>query len=202
MTANGLLQIALFFGVLMLCVKPLGAYMAHVFQGERTMLSPVFRPIERSFYKMFGVDEDDDMKWTTYAFALLLFSLVGLVLTYVLLRLQGSLPWNPQGYGTKEMTPDLAFNTAASFTTNTNWQNYVPETTLSYFSNMVALTIHNWMSAAAGLAVAIALVRGLARRQEGQTSPRPSATLSLIRRGEVSAASGVRSSASATSGSM
>jgi K+-transporting ATPase ATPase A chain len=170
MTANGLLQIALFFGVLMVCVKPLGAYMAHVFRGEHTMLSPVFRPIERSFYKIFGVDEEDDMKWTTYAFALLLFSLVGLVLTYVLLRLQGALPWNPQGFGTKEMTPDLAFNTAASFTTNTNWQSYVPETTLSYFSNMVALTIHNWMSAAAGLAVAIALARGLARRQEGQSS--------------------------------
>lgn len=170
MTANGLLQIALFFGVLMLCVKPLGAYMAHVFAGERTFLSPVFRPIERGFYKIFGVDEDDDMKWTTYAFSLLLFSAVGLLLTYVLLRLQGVLPLNPQGYGTKEMTPDLAFNTAASFTTNTNWQSYVPETTLSYFSNMVALAVHNWMSAAAGLAVAIALVRGLARRQEGQTS--------------------------------
>ena len=170
MTANGLLQIALFFGVLMLCVKPLGAYMAHVFVGERTFLSPVFRPIERGFYKIFGVDEDDDMKWTTYAFSLLLFSAVGLLLTYVLLRLQGVLPFNPQGFGAKEMTPDLAFNTAASFTTNTNWQSYVPETTVSYFSNMVALAVHNWMSAAAGLAVAIALVRGLARRQEGQTS--------------------------------
>ncbi len=169
MTANGLLQIALFFGVLMLCVKPLGAYMARVFAGERTFLSPVFRPVERGFYKLFGVDEDDDMKWTTYAFALLLFSFIGLLLTYALLRLQGSLPFNPQGYGSKEMTPDLAFNTAASFTTNTNWQSYVPETTLSYFSNMVALAPHNWTSAAAGLAVAIALVRGLAKRQEGQS---------------------------------
>jgi len=170
MTANGLLQIALFFGLLMLTVKPMGAYMARVYDGQRTTLSPVMRPIERGFYRLFGVDEDDDMKWTTYAFALLAFSLVGLVLTYVLLRLQGMLPFNPQGYGTKEMTPDLAFNTAASFTTNTNWQSYVPETTLSYFSNMVALAIHNWMSAAAGMAVAVALVRGLARRQSGQTS--------------------------------
>ena len=170
MTANGILQIALFFGLLMLCVKPLGAYMARVFEGERTLLSPLMRPVERGFYRLMGVDERASMKWTVYAVALLLFSLVGLLLSYALLRLQGVLPLNPQGFGTKEMTPDLAFNTSASFTTNTNWQSYAPESTLSYASNMVALAIHNWMSAAAGMAVAIALVRGLARRPVAQTA--------------------------------
>ena len=121
------------------------------------------RPVERVFYKLFGVKEDEDMKWTTYSFSLLMFSLVGLVFTYALLRLQGHLPFNPQHFSVKEMTADLSFNTAVSFTTNTNWQNYVPEATVSYFSNMVALAAHNWMSAAAGIAVAIALVRGFAR---------------------------------------
>ena len=192
MTANGLLQIALFFGLLMLCVKPLGAYMARVFAGERTFLSPVFRPVERGFYKLFGVSEDDDMEWTTYAFSLLLFSAVGLLMTYALLRLQGVLPLNPQGFGTKEMTPDLAFNTAASFTTNTNWQSYVPEATVSYFSNMVALAIHNWMSAAAGLAVAIALVRGLAKRQDGQSE--------TTTQNETTASEGAASSTKRTNG--
>ena len=164
MTSNGILQLALFFGVLLLLTKPLGAYMARVFQGERTLLTVVLRPVERLFYKLFGVNEDEDMKWTTYTFALLMFSLVGALLTYALLRLQGHLPFNPKGFSGKEMTADLAFNTAMSFTTNTNWQNYVPEAVVSYFSNMVALTWHNWMSAASGIAVAIALVRGFARR--------------------------------------
>ena len=164
MTANGILQIALFFGVLLLTVKPLGLFMTRVFAGERTFLSPVFRPVERGLYRLFGVSEDDDMKWTTYAFAMLAFSIVGLVFTYVLLRLQGVLPFNPQHFGAKQMTPDLAFNTAASFVSNTNWQSYAPDSTVSYFSNMVALAIHNWMSAATGIAVAIALVRGFARR--------------------------------------
>jgi K+-transporting ATPase ATPase A chain len=164
MTANGILQIALFFVALLLLTKPLGAYMARVFSGERTFLSPVLGPIERGLYRLFGVREDEDMKWTVYAFALLAFSVVGLLLSYTLLRLQGFLPFNPQKFGTTQMTPDLAFNTAVSFTTNTNWQNYVPETTVSYFSNMVALAIHNWMSGAAGIAVAIALVRGFTRR--------------------------------------
>ena len=165
MTLNALLQLALFCGVLLLTVKPLGAYMARVFTGERTFLSPVLNPIERGIYRAGGVDEArDDQPWTHYAASLLAFSLVGLVLSYTLLRLQGVLPWNPQGFGTAQMPPDLAFNTAASFVTNTNWQSYAPDYTLSYFSNMVALAIHNWMSAAAGLAVAIALVRGLARK--------------------------------------
>ncbi len=164
MTFNGILQILLFFLAILLISKPLGAYMARVFAGERTLLSPIFQPIERLFYKLFGVKEDDDMKWTTYAFAMLMFSVAGLVFTYVFLRLQQVLPFNPQHYGTKQMTPDLAFNTSASFTTNTNWQNYSPDVTLSYFSNMVPLAIHNWMSAACGIAIAIALVRGFARR--------------------------------------
>ncbi|HEX8464235.1 MAG TPA: potassium-transporting ATPase subunit KdpA, partial [Abditibacterium sp.] len=164
MTPNGIIQILLFCGILLLTVKPLGLYMARVYEGERTFLSPVVRPVEKLFYGLFGVREDDDQPWTHYAFALLVFSLVGLLLSYVLLRLQGSLPLNPQGFGTKQMPADLAFNTAASFTTNTNWQSYAPDYTLSYFSNMVALAIHNWMSAAAGMAVAIALVRGFARR--------------------------------------
>ncbi len=164
MTSNGILQMALFFGVLLLLTKPLGAYMARVFQGERTFLTPVLRPIERLFYKLFGVREEEDMKWTTYTLAMLMFSVVGALLTYALLRLQGHLPFNPKGFTGKEMTADLAFNTAMSFTTNTNWQNYVPEAVVSYFSNMVALAWHNWMSAATGIAVAIALVRGFARR--------------------------------------
>ena len=167
MTPNGILQILLFFLVIVLLTKPMGAYMTRVFEGERTLLSPILAPIERLFYKLFGVKEDEDMKWTTYAFSLLMFSVVGMLLTYILLRAQGSVNLfglNPKGYSGKEMTPDLAFNTAASFTTNTNWQSYVPETTISYFSNMVALATHNWMSAATGIAIAIALVRGFARR--------------------------------------
>jgi len=164
MTSNGILQMALFFGVILLLTKPLGAYMARVFQGERTLLTPVFRPVERLFYKLFGVKEDEDMKWTTYTFAMLMFSVGGGLLTYALLRLQGYLPFNPQHFTGKEMTADLSFNTAMSFTTNTNWQNYVPEAVVSYFSNMVALAWHNWMSAATGIAVAIAVVRGFARR--------------------------------------
>src|SRR5579871_4312297 len=118
MTPNGILQMALFFGLVLLMTKPLGTYMARVFEGERNFLSPVLLTIERLFYKLFGVKEDEDMKWTTYAFAMLMFSIVGIVLTYILLRLQGHLPFNPQHYGTKQMTPDLAFNTANSFATN------------------------------------------------------------------------------------
>jgi potassium-transporting ATPase potassium-binding subunit len=163
MTLAGILQILLFFGIILLLTKPLGLYMARVFGGERTFLSPVMRPVETQFYKFFGVHEEDDMRWTTYAFAMLMFSVLGGLLTYALLRLQGFLPLNPQHFSGQQMTPDLAFNTAMSFTTNTNWQNYVPEAVVSYFSNMVALAAHNWMSAATGIAVAIAVVRGFAR---------------------------------------
>ena len=164
MTFNGILQILIYFLILLVTVKPLGAYMAKVFGGEKTFLDVVCRPIERILYKLCGVDEKEEMKWTTYCLSMLLFSVLGVAFTYVLLRLQGALPFNPQHYSGKEMTPDLAFNTAISFATNTNWQSYAPESTISYFSNMVSLAIHNWMSAAVGMAVAIALVRGLARR--------------------------------------
>jgi K+-transporting ATPase ATPase A chain len=163
MTSTGILQIALFFVLILLTTKPMGAYMARVFNGERTLLHPILRPVERLFYRLFRVDEREDMHWTTYSFAMLTFSVVGGLLTYALLRLQRYLPFNPQHFSGKEMTPDLSFNTAMSFMTNTNWQNYPPETTVSYFSNMVALAMHNWMSAATGIAVAIAVVRGFAR---------------------------------------
>ncbi|MBC8136730.1 MAG: potassium-transporting ATPase subunit KdpA, partial [Fibrella sp.] len=168
MTFNGILQILLFFGILLLTVKPLGTYMARVFTGERTFLTPVLGPVERGLYKLFGVREDDSQRWTTYAFSMLAFSIVGMLMTYILLRLQGSLPLNPQDFGPKQMPADLAFNTAASFTSNTNWQSYAPDYTLSYFSNMVALATHNWMSAATGIAVAIALVRGFVAKNAPQ----------------------------------
>jgi K+-transporting ATPase ATPase A chain len=163
MTPIGIFQMLLFFGLIILFTKPMGAYMARVFNGERTFLQPVLGPIERGFYRLFGVREDEDMPWTTYAFAMLMFSAVGGLLTFALLRLQGHLPFNPKGFGGKDMTPDLAFNTAWSFVTNTNWQTYTPEATISYFSNMVSLAIHNWMSAATGIAIAVALIRGFAR---------------------------------------
>ena len=163
MTTNGILQMLLFFGLILLLTRPLGTFMARVFAGERTLLTPVLGPVERLLYRFFGIREDQDMAWTTYAFALLAFSAVGGLLAFALLRLQGFLPLNPQHLGGRQMTADLAFNTAMSFTTNTNWQNYVPESVVSYFSNMVALASHNWMSAAAGIAVAIAIVRGFAR---------------------------------------
>jgi K+-transporting ATPase ATPase A chain len=164
MTAFGILQLALYASLILLLVKPLGAYMARVFEGEKTYLSRPLGGLERGTYRLLGIDPNRDMKWTEYAISMLLFSLVSLVFTYAALRLQGILPLNPQHYTTKQMTPDLAFNTAVSFTTNTNWQAYSPEVTLSYFSNMVALAIHNWASAAVGIAIAIAVIRGFARK--------------------------------------
>ncbi len=163
MTMNGILQFTIFLGLILLLTKPLGSYMARVFEGKRTFLTPALRPVERLFYRLIGIHEDEDMKWTAYAFAMLIFSAAGGLLTYGLLRLQGHLPFNPQHFGASQMPADLAFNTAMSFTTNTNWQNYVPEAAVSYFSNMVSLASHNWMSAATGIAVAIALIRGFAR---------------------------------------
>jgi K+-transporting ATPase ATPase A chain len=164
MTAFGTLQLIVFLGLLLLIMKPLGAHMARVFEGESTFLHRTLGWLERRIYRLLGVDPAQDMKWTAYATAMLLFSLVSLVFSYAALRLQGFLPLNPQGFGAQQMPPDLAFNTAVSFTTNTNWQAYSPEVTISYFSNMVALAIHNWASAAAGIAVAIAVVRGFARK--------------------------------------
>jgi len=168
LTLNGLLQIAVFFLVVLALTRPMGAFMARVFNGERTWLHPLLRPLERLIYRLCGIKEEQ--RWTGYATSLLMFSLATLLLTYLVQRIQGLLPFNPQGFGTAHaaqgataMTPDLAFNTAVSFTTNTNWQAYTPETTMSYLTQMVALATHNFFSAAAGMAIAIALVRGFAR---------------------------------------
>jgi K+-transporting ATPase ATPase A chain len=165
MNIIGTLQILVFLLIIIATSMPLGSFMAAVFEGKPTFLHPILRPLEKLFYTLLGVREDDDMSWYRYAKAMLLFSAVGAFLSYALLRLQGILPLNPQGFGIKEMTPDLAFNTAVSFTTNTNWQSYVPEAVVSYLSNMLALAIHNWMSAATGMAIAIALIRGFSRER-------------------------------------
>jgi K+-transporting ATPase ATPase A chain len=164
MTANGWLQIFIFFAAVFLVTKPLGVFMARVFERKRTFLDPVLRPIERLIYKVTGVDEKREMRWTEYAFAMLCFSVVPMVVLYAMERLQQWLPWNPQKLGA--VAADLAFNTAASFTTNTNWQAYVPETTMSYFTEMAGLAYHNFTSAAVGIALAIAVIRGIARREQ------------------------------------
>lgn len=164
MTAIAIGQLAVFFLILVLLAKPLGAYMARVFAGERTVLHRVFGGLERGTYRLLGIDPAYDMKWTAYSLSVLTFSFASLLFSYLALRLQGWLPLNPQHLGARQMPPDLAFNTAVSFVTNTNWQAYSPEVTVSYFSNMVALAIHNWASAAVGIAVAIAVIRGFARR--------------------------------------
>ncbi len=164
MTVNGWLQIALFFGLVLACTKPLGLFIAAVIENRRTWLTPVLRPVERLVYAASGINPEEEQHWTRYAGALLVFSLSGGVLLYALQRLQGLLPFNPQHYGAGSVSPDLAFNTSVSFITNTNWQSYVPETTFSYFVQMTGLTVHNFVSAATGLAVAIALVRGFARQ--------------------------------------
>ncbi len=164
MTANGWLQIFFLLLVVFLTTKPFGGFMARVFGRERTWLDPMMRPVERVLYRLTGVDESHEMDWREYALALLLFSGVSMILLYVLERMQLWLPWNPQKL--VGVPPALAFNTAASFTTNTNWQNYVPETTMSYLTQMVALAYHNWVSAAAGMALAIAFIRGITRREQ------------------------------------
>ena len=161
MSANGWLQFALFSLVLLATVRPVGAYLVRVFEGERTWLDPILRPIERLIYKLSGVNAAAEMNWREYAFAMLGFSAVTVVVTYVLERLQAHLPWNPQGLA--NVGPDLAWNTAASFATNTNWQFYTPETTMSYLTQMAGLATHNFWSAASGIAVAIALIRGIKR---------------------------------------
>jgi K+-transporting ATPase ATPase A chain len=166
MTANGWLQILVFLLAVLLITKPLGGFIARVFKREKTWLDPVMRPVERILYRLTGVDESHEMEWKEYALALLLFSGVSMIVLYVLQRAQqwAWLPWNPQKLA--GVAPALAFNTAASFTTNTNWQNYVPETTMSYLTQMVGLAYHNWVSAAAGMALAIAFIRGIARREQ------------------------------------
>src|ERR1700683_4526129 len=165
MTSAGVLQILLFFVLILICAKPLGSFMARVFEGQRTFLHPVLRWLEVLTYKAAGVREDVEQRWTQYTASLLAFSVFGFLLVYVLQRAQAYLPFNPQNFGTPNVTPDLAFNTAVSFLTNTHWQSYVPEATLSYFVQMAALTVQNFISAAAGMAVAIAVIRGFARHE-------------------------------------
>ena len=163
MTANGWLQIAVFFLLVLACAKPLGIYIAAVMEGRRTWLSPVLAPCERIIYKMCGVSADREQRWTAYAASLLAFSLMSGLLLYLLQRAQGLLPFNPRHF-TGNVTPDLAFNTTWSFVTNTNWQSYTPESTMSYLVQMAGLTVHNFTSAASGLAIAMALARGFARQ--------------------------------------
>jgi len=165
MTSMGIFQILAYFLVLLVLTKPLGAFMANVFQGRRTFLHPVLRPVERIIYNFGGVNDSAEQRWMQYTASVLAFSIVCFIFTYLFQRLQGILPLNPQGFGTAQTTPDLSFNTAVSFMTNTNWQAYGGETTLSYFVQMAALTVQNFVSAAAGIAIAIALVRGFARQQ-------------------------------------
>ena len=163
MTAIGWFQIVVFLLVVLALTKPLGIFMARVFNRERTFLDPALRPLERLIYRVTAVNEEREMGWKEYALSVLLFSGVSMLVLYAMQRLQAFLPFNPQKLG--GVAPDLAFNTAASFTTNTNWQAYTPETTMSYFTQMAGLAYHNFVSAAAGIAMAIALIRGIARRE-------------------------------------
>jgi K+-transporting ATPase ATPase A chain len=171
MTFNGWLQVLFFLALVLAVTKPLGLFMARVFNGERTFLHPVLRPAERIIYRLTGVDESREMRWTEYAAAMLLFSFVSMILLYVMQRLQGVLPLNPQGLPGVDSSAAgtgfvaSAFNTAASFTTNTNWQSYVPETTMSYLTQMSGLAYHNFASAAVGIALAVAFIRGIARKE-------------------------------------
>ena len=163
MTVNGWVQIVVFLLLVLAVTKPVGVFITRVFNRERTFMNPVLRPIERLIYKLCFVDENHEMRWTEYAFAMLLFSAVSMLLLYLMQRVQGYLPLNTQKFGA--VAPQLAFNTAASFTTNTNWQNYAGETTMSYLTQMAGLAYHNFTSAAMGIALAIAFIRGIARRQ-------------------------------------
>ena len=163
MTANGWFQIAFYVLVLFLITKPVGIFLARVFEREKTFLDPVLRPVERLVYRLCGVDENKEMRWTEYGTTMLVFSSVSLLLLYLIERLQHWLPWNPQKL--PNVAPDLAWNTAVSFTTNTNWQAYTPETTMSYLTQMAGLAYHNFASAAVGIALAIAIIRGVSRHE-------------------------------------
>src|SRR5262249_1882818 len=167
MTLNGWVQIIFFFALILLVTKPFGVFMTHVFNRERTFLDPVLGPIERLIYRLTRVDAKREMRWTEYAIAMLLFSVVSMLVLYLLQRVQGFLPLNPQhlpGVDSAGFTGS-AFYTAASFSTNTNWQSYVPEVTMSYLTQMAGLAYHNFISAATGIALAIAFIRGIARRE-------------------------------------
>src|SRR5262245_53704477 len=161
MILNGYLQLLIYFVVLIALIKPVGWYMARVYEGQSVGLNRVLGPVERLIYRLCGTREDDEMTWKTYAIAMLLFNLLGFLLLYALQRLQAVLPLNPQGLG--PVSPDSSFNTAASFTTNTNWQGYNGEITMSYMSQMLGLAVQNFVSAATGMAMVVALIRGIAR---------------------------------------
>src|SRR4029453_14794863 len=160
-----ILQILVFLGLIWLLTKPIGLFMALFFQGERTFLYPVLRPIELLVYRVCGVREDHEQRWRQYTASVLGFSVFAFLFPYVLMRLQGILPLNPQGFGAAQVSPDQAFNTAVSFMTNTNWQWYSGESAMSYLVQMAALAVQNFVSAATGIAVAIALIRGFARHE-------------------------------------
>jgi len=162
MSANGYLQLVFYVAVLLALAKPLGTYMARIYEGEPALLNRIGAPFERLIYRLCGIDPAEEMRWTQYAMAALWFSLLGTLAVYALQRLQLFLPLNPQALAA--VTPDSAFNTAASFSTNTNWQGYGGESTMSYLTQMLALTVQNFVSAAAGMAVLIALIRGFARQ--------------------------------------
>src|SRR5271154_6358691 len=163
MTANGWFQIGLYVLVLFLITKPIGVFLARVFERQKTFLDPVLRPVERLIYRLCGVDENKEMRWTEYGTTMLVFSAVSLILLYLFEGLQQWLPWNPQRFA--NVSPDLAWDPAVSFTTNTNWQAYTPETTMSYLTQMAGLAYHNFISAAVGIVLAIAVIRGIARRE-------------------------------------
>jgi potassium-transporting ATPase potassium-binding subunit len=167
MTANGWLQILFFLGLILAVTKPLGVFMTHVFNRERTFLDPVLKPIERLIYKLTRVNAEREMRWTEYAAAMLLFSLVSMLVLFLIQRLQGVLPFNPQHLAGVDSASYVgsSFNTAGSFTSNTNWQSYVPEVTMSYFTQMAGLAYHNFVSAAVGISLAVAFIRGIARRE-------------------------------------
>src|SRR5450755_1503203 len=166
MTANGWFQIGLFVAAVFLVTKPLGVFIVRVFEHDKTWLDFILRPVERLVYRLAGVDEKREMRWIEYGVAMLAFSGVSMLLLYLMQRVQTWLPFNPQKFA--NVGPDLAWNTAASFTTTTNWQAYVPEATMSYLTQMAGLAYHNFTSAAVGIVLAIALIRGVARR-ESQT---------------------------------
>src|ERR1700682_5892809 len=171
MTLLGIAQIVIYFVILLAITKPIGTFMYRVFEGKRTFLHPVFRPMERLIYWLCGVRENDEQSWIRYSASMISLSIFSFLFVYVIQRLQGHLPLNPMHFSTPQapqsatgMTPDLAFNTAVSFVTNTNWQAYSPDTTMSYFTQMAALAVQNFLSAAVGIAVAVALIRGFARQ--------------------------------------
>src|SRR3954464_6499403 len=189
MTLNGWIQILVFALLVLALVKPLGWYMTRVFNGEPTLLLPVLRPVERGLYTLAGIDERREQHWLVYTIAMLLFHVGGFVILYALMRLQAGLPFNPAGQAA--VAPDLAFNTAASFITNTNWQNYAGEATMSYLVQMLGLTHQNFLSAATGIVLAVALIRGFARASVS-TVGSCAARLAAIPAGESSANRGVQ----------